>query len=120
MWRSLLAFTPALVLPACDGLFPPGDDPGDGPRPGRIVGVEVAPDPVVVGDTATFTVVTMPSYGAFVWNLRGMDETVETTVNRVQWVAPDSASIYEHRVTVYSQASPVTDTTFTVRVVEPL
>ena len=114
-WRVAIGLGLALVaLPACDGLF------HDGPREplvfeSEIVGLDIVPNPAVVGDTVTITATSEPSFSNYSW--RFSDGSSSTTGSTVQWVAPDVPGVYEHRVSLYNGGEPVADSTFSVRVI---
>ena len=106
MKRETLLLTPAcalvlmLVLSACE--VPMGGDEYDPPA-AEIVEVRVEPDPVVVGDTATFTCVVERNAPElqFEWVFTGGGERFAITdENQYRWVAPEEPGTYFHQVGV--------------------
>ena len=83
----MLLFAAALltILTACD--IPMGGDEYDPPAT-EIVDVRVEPNPIAVGDTATFTCVVERNVAGldFAWNPLGIGNIVHTTTNRYRWV----------------------------------
>lgn len=105
-----------LTVAACDGLFPDNTPPPEPVFPSDIVRVDVAPNPVMAGDTATFTAVSDPPIVKHSWTFA--DGSSTTSVGgTVRWAAPEAPGTYEHRVVIFDAATSVDDTTFTVRVV---
>ena len=93
-----LACAPTLVLLVVNGCGQMGGNEFDPPA-AEIVEVTVEPDPVVVGDTATFTCVVernVPSL-RFSWIFPGGSTTTDS--NQYRWVA--SVPPDEYRVFVY-------------------
>ena len=89
----------ALVLAACE--VPMGGDEYDPPA-ATILDVRVEPNPVAVGDTATFTCVIERNAAGldFAWNSPGIGNIVHTTTNQYRWVAPEEPGTYFHQVEV--------------------
>ena len=90
----MLLFAAALltILTACD--IPMGGDEYDPPAT-EIVDVRAEPNPIAVGDTATFTCVVERNVAGldFAWNPPGIGNT---TTNRYRWVVsvpPDSYQV---------------------------
>ncbi len=108
-----------VILAGCDSSFP---DSGPDEPPmyvTDILGVDMTPDPVVVGDTVTFTAIirdSLKSGFTFRWVLGEIpgsgraDSSASTNTNQVQWITPDSAGRYLHSVTVFGDGpgQPVT------------
>ncbi|MGI9175139.1 MAG: hypothetical protein ACR2GR_07465 [Rhodothermales bacterium] len=119
--RALLltfSLTLALLLTACD--IPMGGDEYDPPA-AEIVDVHVEPNPVAVGDTATFTCVVERNVAGldFAWNPPGVGNIVHTTTNQYRWVAPSEPGPYFNQVEVSRPGEPFEDVQrgFTVTVI---
>jgi hypothetical protein len=84
-------------------------EPPDPPmRQTEILEVRVEPNPVAVGDTATFTVIIEDSLDQsfeFRWSLSGVSGITVTDSNQVRWKAPDTPETYDHVVRVDNGAS---------------
>jgi hypothetical protein len=95
------------------------------PSQTQIIEVRVAPNPVAVGDTATFTCIIEDSLDErfrFQWGIEG-DGSLQDTVtkeNIFKWVAPNNPKKYLHTVDVDNgaQDSLPTGKSFTVTVTE--
>lgn len=90
----------------------------------RILEVRVEPNPVAVGDTATFTCIIEDSLDErfeFGWNF-GFHTAEDTTTkqNWVRWKAPDTTGEFNHTVNASNgaQDSLATGKSFTVTVTE--
>lgn len=68
----------------------------------RILSVDVQPDPLAPGDTATFTAVladsTDPSF-EFRWYLAGISPVIITDSAHVSWPTPNQTGTFTHVVT---------------------
>ena len=104
------------LLAACDGLFPPNTPAEEPVFASDLVRVEVTPDPVVAGDTATFWAVSDPQGVSHSWVFADGNSTTSVG-GTVRWAAPDVPGTYEHSVAIFDGFTSVDDTTFTVRVV---
>jgi len=89
----------------------------------RILQVKVQPNPVAVGDTATFTCIiadSMDSRFKFYW---GFDDVLGDTVtedNIIEWIAPNNPGEFLHTVTVNNGTEPdsiPTNKGFTIEVI---
>ena len=98
---SACVLTLVLALGACD--VPMGGDEFDPPA-AEIVDVRVEPDPVVVGDTATFTCVVERNVPGleFWWSIHRTAAATDT--NQYSWVA--SSPPGQYRVTVQVNRTP--------------
>ena len=103
MKKQLLVPTAALALFAL--LLASGCDIGGGgeyfPPATEILRVEVEPNPVLAGETVTFTCVIADSTEEgfrFGWNVE--DSFVTTDTNQYQWTAPTEPGTYTHQVVV--------------------
>ena len=88
----------------------------------EILRVEVEPDPVAVGDTATFTCVITDSTDsnlAFYWVLENTFEVPRTKTNTFEWVAPSVIDTFEHVVKVSGVGKPSTQEQFIITVIDP-
>jgi hypothetical protein len=90
--------TAVFLLVGCDW---PGSEPEDPvANQTRILRVEVEPNPVAVGDTATFTCIIEDSTDErfrFRWHIEG-EPTITTDVNRLQWIADVDPGVYQNGV----------------------
>ena len=102
---SACVLTLVLVLSACD--VPMGGDEYDPPA-AEIVDVRVEPNPVVVGDTATFTCVVEPNVAGldFAWNPPGAGNVVHTATNQYRWVTSVPPGDYRVVVRVSRPGEP--------------
>ena len=126
MMRVMIGLLSALallvVLAACNTFE--GDDPGGGPRLGRITSVTVTPEPAAPGDTVTISCTTDDAYWSFLFYLgqAGVVTYTDTTSARTcltRWVAPESPGVYRHLVQALSNAQPAADTLITTTVAAP-
>lgn len=90
------------LLPGCDLELAGGTNPGDDQPEFQteILAVLVEPDPVVAGDTATFTCIIRDSLDTgfrFRWFLEG-SSPVTTNTNQLHWKAPVEPGDYNHIV----------------------
>jgi hypothetical protein len=90
--------TAVLLLGGCDW---PGSEPEDPvANQTRILRVEVEPNPVAVGDTATFTCIIEDSTDErfrFRWHIEG-EPTITTDVDRLRWIADVEPRVYQNGV----------------------
>ena len=113
MRRKTLLLTPPcvlmlmLVLNGCGAM---GGDEYDPPA-AEIVEVTVEPNPVAVGDTATFTCVVERNVPElqFEWIITGVGEVAVTETNQYRWVAPDRPGTYFSQVEVSRPGEPFED-----------
>jgi len=85
------------ALTACDQAAPH-------PPVTSIVRVEVEPNPVTVGDTATFTCVITDSLDSgfkYLWDIEGDNRaSFATQENQFKWIAPSTPDTFSHKVAV--------------------
>ena len=113
MRRKTLLLTPPcvlmlmLVLNGCGAM---GGDEYDPPA-ANILELRVEPDPVVVGDTVTFTCVVERNAPKleFWWDPPGIGNQVISDVNQYRWVAEGPPGDYRLRVQVKSPGEPYED-----------
>jgi len=82
----LLAFF--LFLGACDISYGGGEHDDRRPLQTRILEVLIEPDPIKVGETATFTAIIEDSLDTrfqYTWHIVGITETQEK--NQIEWIA---------------------------------
>ena len=125
MKRTYLLVTSILLtlclISGCDFGFESGkEDPVFNQT--DILRVKVTPNPVTVGDTATFTCVIEDSTDErfeFRWFIEG-EPTITTDENQLQWVADVEPGVYQNGVRTDngSQDSLSVAKSFTVEVVE--
>lgn len=101
----------AVLLSGCDGW---GSNPGM-PESTKVLGVRIAPNPIVAGDTATFTCVVQDSLDPdlrFEWDLANIRGFVITDSSSILWKAPDVPGLYRNDVTVIDGDHRTIDTHF--------
>lgn len=109
----------AILMVQCSGPDP------DQPLQTHILEVRIEPNPVAIGDTATFTCIIEDSLDErfrFGWGIEG-DGSLQDTItqkNVFEWEAPDDPKEYLHTVNVDngSQDSLPASRSFTISVVE--
>jgi hypothetical protein len=117
--RNALCLAAALLLAAA--LYGCGSS-GPDPYVTEILDVRVEPNPVVVGDTATFTCViadsTEPGF-TYSWFLEGTGGAINTDISKLTWIAPKDTGAYDHIVKVKNHETNLTSTqsSFTVSVI---
>jgi hypothetical protein len=118
---SYLLLTGILFISQCST----APDPSP-PLQTRILQVKVEPNPVTMGDTATFTCIIADSLDErfrFEWGIAG-DGSLKDTVtlkNQFKWEAPNEIKEYLHTVNVNNGTEPdsiPTSKSFTVNVIE--
>jgi len=119
--KSLTAFLLAVLFLGVSCTTSPEIQP---PSQTRILRVEVEPNPVMVGDTATFTCIIEDSLDErfrFAWNF-GFNSAKDTVTekNWAKWKAPDTVRTFNHTVNVSngSQDSLPASRSFNISVVD--
>ena len=116
---SYLLLTGILFISQCST----APDPSP-PLQTRILQVKVEPNPVAMGDTATFTCIIADSLDKrfrFEWGFEEVFGDTVTEENMIEWTAPNTQGEFIHTVTVNNGTesdSIPTSKSFTVNVVE--
>jgi len=90
----------------------------------RILQIKVQSNPVIVGDTTTFTCIIADSLDkrfSFRWRFEGVVDDTVTKENKIDWIAPNNPKEFVHLVTAFinTDSDSVPDRqTFNVEVVE--
>lgn len=110
-----------MVIAQCSA----GPDPLP-PLQTHILEVRVEPNPVAVGDTATFTCIIEDSLDErfrFGWSIQGDDKLGDTVTNEniFKWKAPNEIGVYNHSVEAFNGTDPDSipaARSFTIEVIE--
>ena len=100
---SYLLLTGILFLSQCST----APDPSP-PLQTRILQVKVEPNPVAMGDTATFTCVFADSLDkrfSFRWRFEGVVDDTVTKENKIDWIAPNNPKEYFNLVTAFNSTN---------------